>query len=169
MRSTEQQSLGHFLDRLVVRFEDTSSIHLDPIAIPHGFDDPRDQEVIGLYAALLAWGRRETILAKMEELCDRMRYRPYHFVRDFRADRDAGALTGFKHRTFREEDAVSLTHNLSIVLRECATLETAFSRHLPPTASTTGSRGCGSAHRDPAGASDPAAVTRTIASTRCRT
>lgn len=63
--------LKTYLDGLVARYEQTSFIQDDPISIPHGFDDPRDQEVIGLYAALLAWGQRRTILNKMVELYGR--------------------------------------------------------------------------------------------------
>src|SRR5690625_6601211 len=60
--------LKDYLDALVDRFERVDFIDADPIAVPHGFDDPRDREVIGLYAAILAWGRRQTILDKMAEL-----------------------------------------------------------------------------------------------------
>ncbi len=137
MPSTQDQPLAIFLDRLVDRFEDASFIHHDPIAIPHGFDDPRDQEIIGLYSALLAWGRRETILSKMEEMCERMAYHPYRFVRDFRVGRDGSALAGFKHRTFREEDAVWLTANLSILLRTHSTMEKVFCRSVTSEDTTT--------------------------------
>jgi uncharacterized protein (TIGR02757 family) len=130
-------TLELFLSGLVDRFESPHYIRFDPIAIPHGFDDPRDQEVIGLYAAILAWGRRETILTKMEELCGRMQFRPYRFVRDFRIDRHADALRGFKHRTFNEGDAIWLTSNLGTVLKDCETIEKAFARWLAPGATTT--------------------------------
>ena len=60
-------ALRHYLEGLVDRFERPKYIQDDPIAVPHGFDDPRDQEVIGLYAALLAWGRRDVMLRKLEE------------------------------------------------------------------------------------------------------
>ena len=137
MRFANDQLLETFLNRLVDRFETRAFIALDPIAIPHGFDDPRDQEVIGLYSALLAWGRRATILKKLEDLCERMQYRPYRFVKDFRLSRDADALTGFKHRTFNEQDAVWLTSNLSSVLQDSGTIERAFARWLSPDDSTT--------------------------------
>ena len=126
--------LKPYLDGLVDRFERPAFIEDDPIAVPHGFDDPRDREVIGLYAALLAWGRRATILNKMADLCERMRYRPYAFVRDFDPARDAACLEGFKHRTFQPEDAVWFTRSLSALLREHATVERLFARHLSPEA-----------------------------------
>lgn len=130
--------LKTYLDGLVDRFERPAFIQDDPIAIPHGFDDPRDQEVIGLYAALLAWGRRETVLAKMEALCERMDYRPFRFVRDFDPARDAAALEGFKHRTFQPIDAFWFTRNLSAALARHGTVENLFAAHLPSDATDAG-------------------------------
>ncbi|MFQ5569327.1 MAG: TIGR02757 family protein [Rhodothermales bacterium] len=124
------QDLKNYLDHLVERFERPAFIQDDPIAIPHGFDDPRDQEVIGLYAALLAWGRRRTILQKMEDLCERMRYRPFRFVHDFDQARDALQLADFKHRTFQPLDALWFTKNLSLALRRSKTVERLFATHL---------------------------------------
>ena len=128
----------HYLERLVHHFERPSFIDRDPISIPHGFDDPRDREVIGLYAALLAWGRRETVLAKMNELCERMRFRPYAFIRSFDGERDADRLHGFRHRTFQPEDLFWFTHNLGILLRRYETMEELFARHLPVVAPHVG-------------------------------
>ena len=129
--------LRAYLDGLVSRYERPAFIADDPISVPHGFDDPRDREVIGLYAALLAWGRRATIMNKLAELCERMRYRPYAFVRDF-DEGNAACLDGFKHRTFQPADAVHLTRALSALLREHGTVERAFARHLAPDAPDIG-------------------------------
>lgn len=128
--SLPYSELKEYLDALVDRFERVDFIDADPIAVPHGFDDPRDREVIGLYAAILAWGRRQTILDKMAELCERMDYRPYRFVYDFAKSGDAGSLAGFKHRTFQPEDAYWLTHNLGLLLRRYGSVEQLFARHL---------------------------------------
>lgn len=131
-------ALKTYLDNLVARYEQPRFIADDPISIPHGFDDPRDQEVIGLYAALLAWGRRETVLKKMADLCERMRYRPYDFVRTFDVGRDGDRLADFKHRTFQPIDALHFTQNLGALLREHETVEALFARHLPPEADDVG-------------------------------
>jgi uncharacterized protein (TIGR02757 family) len=130
--------LAFYLDQLVERFEQPAFIADDPIAIPHGFDDPADREVIGLYAALLAWGRRSVILSKLEELCDRMRYRPAAFVHDFSAERDGRRLDGFTHRTFQPEDAFHLTRALKVLVRRHGSLETVFARHLTPESTNVG-------------------------------
>jgi uncharacterized protein (TIGR02757 family) len=136
--TTPLADLKGYLDGLVAQFEQPAFIQDDPIAIPHGFDDPRDQEVIGLYAAILAWGRRATILNKMEELCERMRYRPYRFVRDFDEGRDASRIATFKHRTFQPLDARWFTKNLGAALRRHETVERLFAAHLPADAADVG-------------------------------
>ncbi|MEM6646194.1 MAG: TIGR02757 family protein [Bacteroidota bacterium] len=123
--------LKSYLDGLVARYEQPAFIQDDPVSIPHGFYDPRDQEVIGLYAALLAWGQRRTILNKMAELCERMQYRPYRFVREFDEARDAAKLAGFKHRTFQPIDALWLTKSLSKALNEHGSIEAFFAQFLP--------------------------------------
>lgn len=127
-----------YVDLLVRRFERPDFVLEDPIGIPHGFDDPRDREVIGLFAALLAWGRRSTIVMKLEDLCRRMHWRPHAFVREFRQDRDSHRLADFGHRTFRPDDAVALTSALSRVLDRYGSLEAAFAAGDRTDAETVG-------------------------------
>lgn len=131
-------ALHDYLDTLVDRYEGPGFIEDDPISIPHAFDDPRDQEVIGFYAALLAWGRRDVMLRKLEELCERMEYAPYRFVRTFDPERDAAALEGFVHRTFQPIDALWLTNNLGTVLDRYETVEQFFAAHRPDDSDSSG-------------------------------
>ncbi len=125
----ETKSLNAYLDPLVKRYERIEFIEDDPISIPHAFDDPSDRELIGLFAAILAWGRRDIMLRKLAELCDRFGFRPYQFVRDFDTSRDGPKLSGFKHRTFNEQDLVGLVLALKDLLRS-ESLESLFARGL---------------------------------------
>ncbi len=117
------------LDPLVDRYERPAFVEDDPISAVWAFDDPADQEVIGLYAAVLAWGRRSVILAKLAELVDRMGGRPHRFVRDFGAARH-DRLDGFKHRTFSSADAVALTASVRAVLEARGSLGALFASGL---------------------------------------
>ena len=121
------------LDRLVARYERTAFIADDPIALPHAFSEPEDREVMGLFAALLAWGRRSVIMQKLAELTERMDYRPARFVRDF-GRREARRLDGFRHRTFQPQDAIGLIGALQAALDAYGTLGRLFAAHLPPGA-----------------------------------
>ncbi len=124
-------ALKAYLDGLVARYERPAFIGDDPISIPHGFDDPADQAVIGFYAALLAWGRRDVMLRKLADLCARMDYAPHRFVRTYDPERDAAALDGFKHRTFQPTDARWLTRNLRDALARHGSMQALFADHLP--------------------------------------
>lgn len=120
-----------FIESCCQKYEHPHFILQDPISIPHAFSHPQDQEIIGLFAALLAWGQRKTILQKMMELCQRMDFKPHHFVTSFTL-KDKEKLKGFKHRTFNEEDAFWLILNLQVALETYDTLENYFSSFLSP-------------------------------------
>jgi len=126
------EALREYLDPIVHRYEKIQFIDLDPISILHGFDNPADREIIGLFSALLAWGRRDLLLRKLGELCERMRFRPYEFVSGFNADRDSGDLSGFVHRTFNSEDAIWLCIALREVLQHYGSLEKLFVSFINP-------------------------------------
>lgn len=115
MSSEKTVALRAYLDPIAARFERSAFIEDDPISIPHGFDDPEDQLMIGLFAALLAWGRRDIMLAKLGDLCERFAYRPARFIHDYRPNRDRECLRGFKHRTFNDQDLHGLVSSLQTV------------------------------------------------------
>ena len=117
------KTLKAYLDRVADRYEQFSFIDADPICIPHAFENPRDQEIMGLFAALLAWGRRDVLIRKLEDLCARMDFRPYQFVRDFRRGPGSDQLKGFGHRTFLEEDAVEMVYRIQHAIKTHHSLE----------------------------------------------
>ena len=118
------------LAALVARYERPAFIGDDPVSIPHAFDSPADREVAGLFAAVLAWGRRAIMLAKLAELMERMEYQPARFVRTASAASASEALGGFKHRTFTTGDAVSLTLAVRAVLERHGSLGALFASGL---------------------------------------
>jgi uncharacterized protein (TIGR02757 family) len=125
--SDRNRVLTSYLDPIVERFEQVSFIKDDPISIPHGFEDPQDQAIIGLYAALLAWGRRDIMMSKLANLCERMDFQPARFVRNYRPSSNGNALSGFVHRTFNDSDAEGFTLALQSLLSQ-SSVETVFKR-----------------------------------------
>ena len=97
----------------------------DPIVIPHGFTLKQDIEIAGLFAAMLAWGQRVTIINKCRELMARMDNAPYSFIREHQ-ENDLKALLGFKHRTFNDTDLLYLVFFLQQYYQAHHTLEDAF-------------------------------------------
>jgi len=95
--------LKTFLDNKVAQFNKPEFIELDPISIPHRFTKKEDVEIIGFFAAILAWGQRKTILNKCSELIERMGGTPYDFIINHQ-ESDLKSMLGFKHRTFNDTD-----------------------------------------------------------------
>ena len=133
MNAETQQRLKAYLDPIAIRFEQEAFIEDDPISIPHGFDDPADQVLMGWFAAILAWGRRDIMLRKLADLCERFDYQPARFIHDFSPARDTHRLEGFVHRTFNDQDLIGMVLALQTLTRQC-TLESVFETGMTSTA-----------------------------------
>lgn len=87
----------------------------DPVQFMHAFEDRSDQVLAGFYAATMAWGRRDIVVAKVEDLLKRMNYKPTQFIQNY-SEADYSKLKGFKHRTFKPVDMHWLTKSLQTIL-----------------------------------------------------
>lgn len=114
--------LKPFLDKLVLETEVPSFIDNDPVQFMHAFEDKNDRELAGFFAAIMAWGRRDIVNAKVEELLKRMQYSPASFIVNF-TEADAAALHGFKHRTFNASDMYWMVKILQAILVQFKTFE----------------------------------------------
>lgn len=128
MQADHREILEHYHDR----FNRPEFIDDDPIGLVHGFDDRRDREIIGFWVAMLAWGRRATIIDKGRKLIEAMDGRPYDFVMAHGNDpREIETrLGGWKHRTFTHADTEYFLRWLHWYYYRHDSLEDAFVRHL---------------------------------------
>ncbi len=117
--------LREFLDQKVDRYNNTDFISEDPISIPHRFSNKQDIEISGLFAAVLAWGQRKTIINKCIELLGYMDNAPHDFLLNHRED-DLKPFLDFKHRTFNATDTLYFIHWLSWFYKNHESLEEAF-------------------------------------------
>jgi uncharacterized protein (TIGR02757 family) len=122
-----------YLDDCVNRFNRPEFIADDPVCIPRRFSKRQDIEIMGFWAAVLAWGQRKTIIDKAGELVDLMDKQPYDFVLEHR-ESDRRRFLSFKHRTFNATDALYFLEFLQWYYQRHDSLEEAFVRHLPPHA-----------------------------------
>ncbi len=118
-------SLKDFLDEKADFYNRPSFIARDPIAIPHRFSRKQDIEIMGFWAAVLAWGQRPVILKKATELVEHMDGTPYDFVRNHQ-ESDLKRFLAFKHRTFNATDALYFLHFFRQYYQENESLEDAF-------------------------------------------
>ncbi len=97
--------LKDFLDAKVAQYNRPDFIKNDPISIPHLFTKKQDIEIMGFWAATLAWGQRVTIINKCKELIALMDGAPYDFIINH-DEPDLKKLLHFKHRTFNDIDTL---------------------------------------------------------------
>ena len=117
--------LKAYLDEKVDRYNRIAFIEHDPISIPHCFEKKQDIEIMGFFAAVLAWGQRPTIINKCRELAKRMDGKPHRFITDC-SDNDLKNLLGFKHRTFNDTDLLYFVDFLKRHYAQFDSLEDAF-------------------------------------------
>lgn len=98
-------NLKAFLDAKVAQYNRPEFIANDPVSIPHLFRKRQDIEIMGFWAATLAWGQRVTIINKCKELITLMDGAPYDFMVNHQ-EPDLKKLLHFKHRTFNDIDTL---------------------------------------------------------------
>ncbi len=123
----KEESMYELLEDRYERYNTPDFIETDPIYIPHQFTEKEDIEIAGFLTALIAWGRRSSILKNAQSLMERMDFAPYDFIQNSQ-DEDKESLQGFVHRTFNEVDCLALVNALSWVYREKGGLEAIFSQ-----------------------------------------
>ncbi|UOE47514.1 TIGR02757 family protein [Mucilaginibacter sp. SMC90] len=104
-RGIGAEALKTFLDAKVAQYNRPEFIENDPVTIPHMFSRMQDIEIMGFWAATLAWGQRVTIIKKCKELITLMDGAPYDFIINHE-EPDLKKLLKFKHRTFNDVDTL---------------------------------------------------------------
>jgi len=120
-----QKNLKQFLDAKVVLYNQPSFIDKDPIIIPHSFPKKQDIEIAGLFAAVLAWGNRTTIINNCRKLMGWMDNSPYDFIVHHQ-ETDLKAFVHFAHRTFNATDLLYFIAFLRHHYGHYSSLEDAF-------------------------------------------
>jgi len=121
----DSEHLRSFLDSKVALYNQPSFIGKDPISIPHSFTTKQDIEIAGLFAAILAWGNRTTIINNCRKLMRWMDDQPYDFIVHHK-DTDLKPFVGFAHRTFNTTDLLYLISFLQYHYSNYNSLEDAF-------------------------------------------
>ncbi len=94
----------------------TLALERDPVQFPRSFAARDDRAVAALLSALLAFGRVETIRAKLTVLFDHLGPSPSRTARELPLDGLIARLGSFRHRTFRGSDVARLVHAAGRIL-----------------------------------------------------
>lgn len=118
--------LKPYLDQINAEVERPEYIPHDPVQFLHAFDNKNDIEIAGFFAATMAWGRRDIVISKVDELLSRFDYHPFEFIMAYEPS-DFSSLNGFKHRTFKPIDIHGLISGLKNIYSRFDDFETFFS------------------------------------------
>jgi len=119
------RSLRKLLDEKVKLYNQPGFIDKDPIQIPHSFSKKQDIEIAGLFAAVLAWGNRTTIINNCKKLMQWMDNKPHDFILNHK-DTDLKPFVHFVHRTFNATDLLYFIEFLQYHYKQHNSLEDAF-------------------------------------------
>ena len=119
------RALRKLLDEKVKLYNQPGFIDKDPIQIPHSFSKKQDIEIAGLFAAVLAWGNRTTIINNCKKLMQWMDNKPHDFILNHK-DTDLKPFVHFVHRTFNATDLLYFIEFLQYHYRQHNSLEDAF-------------------------------------------
>jgi hypothetical protein len=75
-----RSELKTFLEECFQTYHRPEYVHLDPLICLQGYSRAPDLEIAGLIAAMLAYGRVETIIANVTDVFRRMDTAPSHFA-----------------------------------------------------------------------------------------
>lgn len=119
----------------MARYNVPNFITEDPISIPHRFSKKQDIEISGFIAAILAWGKRQTIIDKTSQFVAFMDNDPHNFVLNY-TDSDLKPFLSFKHRTFNDIDALYFLYFFRKAYTSFKSLEDIFLQGMLPDART---------------------------------
>ena len=134
----EQSELKDFLDEKTWFYNRPAFIEQDPIQVPHQFSDPEDIEIAAFLTAIIAWGRKETIIANARRLVDGMPGGPHEFL-IHATDSDLNRFRSFVHRTFNGVDCVYFLKSLRELYRHHGGLKQVFEKSFLSTGVLTSS------------------------------
>ena len=88
------------IDKLAEKYETVDFIKDDPVRVPHRFTDKKDIEIAGFMASLVAYGRRDVFIKKLNQLFEIAENEPYNFIMNFEPE----ILGDFNYRFGKPQD-----------------------------------------------------------------
>ena len=110
------------LDELVEKYETKEFFYDDPIGIPNRYKNKKDKEIAGFIASLVAYGRRDVFIKKLDELLNIAENEPYNFIMNF----EPKILGDFNYRFGKPKDFAQIFDILKTLYKRDGGLEELF-------------------------------------------
>lgn len=110
------------IDALAEKYETVDFIKDDPVRVPHRFNDKKDIELAGFIASLVAYGRRDVFIKKLNQLFEIAHNEPYNFIMNFEPE----ILGDFNYRFGKPDDFAQIFNILKNLYEKDGGLEELF-------------------------------------------
>ena len=120
------EDLQAWLEHWAREYEQPHFIPLDPISIPHRYERPEDIECVAFMTAIIAWGRRSSILQSANRMFAPLGDSPVATLVD--ASESDLASWHWAHRTLMPEDGLRFMQALQRWYRNHHSMEKGFQR-----------------------------------------
>lgn len=104
------------LDKLYRAYNSRRWVHPDPLEYLYRYRNPLDQEIVGLIASCLAYGRVVQILKSVKWVLDKMGPSPHRFLQRATNESLQKTFGGFRHRFTTGEELIALFVGVKQVL-----------------------------------------------------
>ena len=131
MSPVRRSALKRRLDALVATADYGAYRAADPVSFVHAYADPADQEIVGLVAALLAFGQVVSVRRSVARVLDALGPAPSRAAQERPLDALDSALAGFVHRVYRGGDVARMVHAAGALQRTHGSLGARFALALP--------------------------------------
>lgn len=125
MTRRSRRALGVALESLTRRYG-AAYLGTSALMFPRRYREPADQEVVGLLAACLAYGRVDLFAAAVEQVLAALGKHPADAVRRFLPRQHGRCLAGFRYRLNRPADIAAALWALRGILEEFGSLKGCF-------------------------------------------
>lgn len=126
LRKIPSDHIHTFLEELYLRYNHRRFVAPDPLQFLYNYHDPRDREVVGFIAAVLAYGRVGHIIKKEKILLERLGPRPANFLASSSTSKIQKVSSGIRHRFTGEYEIAALLSAIRAALRRHGSLFACF-------------------------------------------
>lgn len=132
-RPNPPEKAAPFFKRLFEKAEFPERIKSDPVEFPHRYDDPKEIEIAGLIAAVLAYGRVDLFKKVIERMLALADGRLFQYLYDFSPERERPRFKGIYYRFNTEDDLFALVDLMSRVIKKYGSIGACFLKHYRET------------------------------------
>ena len=128
----DHHKIKALLDTVHDQYNQKELIEPDPLQFLHGYPDPLEREVVGLLAALLAYGRVEQIIKAVKTTLMIMQHRPLSYLQETDPATITHAFAPFKYRFTKGADMSFLLIKIQNAIRKYGALHHLFVSGITP-------------------------------------